>query len=41
MAEERHGRGMGAAWARNAMCELDFRGPDDEQCATRNMLGLQ
>jgi hypothetical protein len=24
MAEERHGRGMGAAWERHGMCELAF-----------------
>jgi len=26
MAGERHGNGMGAAWARHAMCESAFRG---------------
>ena len=26
MAGERHGNGMGAAWARHAMCESAFNG---------------
>jgi hypothetical protein len=29
MAWERHGRGMGAAWARHGVCELAFKVPLD------------